>query len=286
MHYVLARLNDHFGKQSLNFVLFQGMLLVLFIGCIDYLTGYYLSFSIFYLIPITFATWFASRNAGIVISSISAVTWLTADLLTVPDLPHHLIPFWNAALRLGFFLIITLLLFQLKTVLERERRLARQDHLTQVYNSRAFYELAKQELNRSHRYGHPLTLAYFDLDNFKTVNDNFGHQIGDQLLATVGEVIRQSIRVSDIAARMGGDEFALLLVESDSETARQLVARIQTNLLAAMRENGWPVTFSIGVVSWQQPLKRVEELIKAADHLMYEVKNNGKNKVRHQEFEN
>jgi diguanylate cyclase (GGDEF)-like protein len=159
-------------------------------------------------------------------------------------------------------------------------------HLTKVYNSRAFYELAKQELNRSRRYRHPLTLAYFDLDNFKTVNDSFGHQIGDQLLAAVGEVIRQSIRASDIAARMGGDEFVLLLVESNSEAARQLIARIQTNLLATMRENGWPVTFSIGMVCWHRPLKQLEELIKAADHLMYEVKNAGKNEVRYQVFEN
>lgn len=286
MHHLFAKLNDHFGKLSPTFVLFQGMLLVLFIGCIDYLTGYYLSFSIFYLIPISFVTWFAPRKAGIAISLISAVTWLSADLLTEPGLPHRLIPFWNAALRLGFFLIITLLLSQLKIVLERERKLARQDHLTKVYNSRAFYEMAKQELDRSRRYRHPLTLAYFDLDNFKTVNDRFGHQIGDQLLATVGNVIRQSIRASDIAARVGGDEFALLIVESDGEAARQLVARIQSTLLAAMRENGWAVTFSIGVVNWHRPPQRVEELIKAADHLMYEVKNAGKNEIRYEIFEN
>ena len=281
MHHIIAKLDDHFARQSQTVILVQGFLLVLIVGCVDYLTGYYLSFSIFYLIPITFVAWFSLRNYGIGISLLSAITWLAADILTERYYPHPLIPFWNAALRLGFFLIVTFLLSKLKEVLERERRLARQDHLTKVHNSRAFYELAKQEIDRSRRYKHPLTLVYLDLDNFKAINDQYGHHTGDMLLATVGDLLRQNIRASDIAARMGGDEFAVLLAESSSDAALQLVSRIQLDLLEAMRGKGWPVTFSIGMVTWQRPSKKVDELIKAADQLMYEVKNNGKNEIKH-----
>jgi len=117
------------------------------------------------------------------------------------------------------------------------------------------------------------------------VNDRYGHQAGDTLLATVGDLLRQNMRTSDIAARMGGDEFALLLAESSSDAARQLITRIQAELLAAMHRNGWPVTFSIGMITWRRPSKKVEDMIRAADHLMYEVKNNGKNEIKHLVFE-
>ena len=108
--------------------------------------------------------------------------------------------------------------------------MARIDFLTGVLNSRAFYQIATAEIQRSGRYGHPLTLAYIDLDNFKTVNDEFGHSTGDELLKTVARTFSDNLRSSDYVARLGGDEFAILMTETSAQAALNVVARIQVLL--------------------------------------------------------
>jgi diguanylate cyclase (GGDEF)-like protein len=257
------------------------VLLVFLVGLIDYWSGYFLSFSIFYLIPVMFATWYANRTAGIFIAIFSGIVWYEADLLAEHQYPSELIPFWNAALRTGFFLIVSHLLNLLNRSLENETRLARLDHLTKVWNSRAFYEKAELERTRSLRYNHPFTMAYVDLDNFKSVNDTFGHDTGDRLLTLVANTIVQNIRRTDILARLGGDEFALLLVETGEDPAVQLMQRIRKNLLHLMKSNKWPVTFSVGMIIYSKPAGSLSQIIREADALMYEVKKSGKNAIRH-----
>lgn len=260
------------------------ILLSIFIGVVDYLTGPYLSFSIFYLAPITFITWYNNRKSGVFVSLLCAVIWLIADVWTEPHYPHPLIPFWNASLRLSFFLIITYLLAAVKAAHAREWRLARLDHLTGVLNHRAFYESAEKELQRLRRYGHPVSLSYIDLDHFKFVNDHLGHAVGDQVLITVGEAIRENARAIDISARLGGDEFVIMLPETDTQPALEFISRLKTKLLGAMQSHNWPVTFSIGIITFQTAPQTLAELVKTADELMYEVKKNGKNDIRHQVF--
>jgi len=262
-------------------VIVLAVLLVLLVGIVDYWSGYYLSFSIFYLIPVMFATWYAGRSAGVLIALLSGIVWYEADLLADHEYPSEFIPFWNASLRTGFFLIISHLLVLLKKSLQNESQLARLDHLTQVWNSRAFYEKAELERTRSIRYNHPFTLVYIDLDNFKKVNDYHGHDTGDRLLTLVAHTIIQNIRQTDVLARLGGDEFALLLVETEEKPALQLLRRIRNNLLAIMKNNEWPVTFSIGMIIYKKPTDSLNKMITEADTLMYEVKNSGKNAIRH-----
>ncbi len=259
-------------------------MLVVSLGLIDYLTGPEIAFSIFYLFPILLVTWFVGRSVGIVISIVSAVVWLLADLLAGHIYSHQIIPYWNMSMRFGFFCITVLIMSKLKYSLEQERNLARTDPLTQVPNSRHFMELANIEINRADRYRHPFTLAYLDLDNFKSVNDHFGHSVGDTLLLSVADTIKKSIRVVDIVARLAGDEFAILLPETGFESARLAVQRIQENLLVCMRKNEWPVTFSIGVVTFVKIASTVDEAIRTADTLMYSVKNGGKNGIKHEIF--
>ncbi len=281
---ILLRADNHFRHSAYRFLLGITILLAVFIGIIDYQTGPYLSFSIFYLAPITFITWYGNRKSGIFVSFLCAVIWLVADVWTEPHYPHPLIPFWNASLRLFFFLIITYLLAALKAAHAREWRLARLDYLTGVLNHRAFYESAEKELQRLRRYGHPVSLSFIDLDHFKFVNDQLGHAAGDQVLITVGEVLRDNARSSDIAARLGGDEFVIMLPETDTQPALEFISRLKTRLLGAMESRNWPITFSIGIITFQTAPKTLEELVKTADGLMYEVKKNGKNNIRHQVF--
>lgn len=257
-----------------------GIVLVCVIGIIDYLTGYEVSFSAFYVIPIGLVTWLTNRRIGLALAVFGALAWLTADLAAQHPYTHPLIPAWNTLIRFAFFVIIALLLAAQKKAIERESELARTDFLTGAINSRFFYQLAQMEIDRAQRRHHPFTIAYVDLDNFKAVNDRFGHMAGDEVLKTTVAAMQSSLRKSDIVARLGGDEFVVLLPETDQAAARTALANLKTNLSQAMREKAWPVTFSIGALTCLNPPATVEVLLKQADDLMYRVKNEGKDAIR------
>jgi len=169
----------------------------------------------------------------------------------------------------------------LKAALEREQSMARTDSLTGAVNSRYFYDLLEREIERNSRYKHPFTISYIDLDNFKQVNDQFGHSEGDAVLRSMVECIQKHIRKSDVIGRMGGDEFALLFPETDSAVAESVLNKVQKTLLADMKTNGWPVTFSIGTLTCRGGTETPDEVIRAVDALMYEVKHNGKNAIKY-----
>ena len=158
------------------------------------------------------------------------------------------------------------------------------DPLTSVANRRAFYDFADRELNKARRYQTPISFLYLDIDNFKNINDHFGHRMGDELLRSVAETIKNSIRAIDLIVRFGGDEFGILLAETGAESAPQVVGKLKKNLLELVRDNGWPVTFSIGVTTFVNPPDRIDEMIDAADAQMYFAKRNGKNRTRYKVF--
>jgi diguanylate cyclase (GGDEF)-like protein len=159
--------------------------------------------------------------------------------------------------------------------------LARTDPLTGAANARTFYETTAVEAGRARRAGRPLTLAYLDLDNFNQLNDGLGHAAGDQALVHLVAVIRLHLRASDLLARLGGDEFALLLPEAGTDGAVALLARLQEKLAVEMAARGWPVSVSIGVVSYLRPPADVDRMIQRADALMYRAKRRGKGRVEH-----
>jgi diguanylate cyclase (GGDEF)-like protein len=172
-------------------------------------------------------------------------------------------------------------LLELRLRLQQEKHLARIDSLTGAANRRAFYEALEGELSRLKRYGRPFSVAYLDLDNLKRVNDDWGHEAGDAVLCMVSATVRNILRRTDTIGRMGGDEFAILLSEADSDTARAATDKFSHHLLDAMRQNLWPITFSIGLVTCLKAAASVEELLKKADELMYLVKKSGKNNITH-----
>lgn len=253
---------------------------VLLLGFIDLFTGYEVSFSLFYLAPISAASWFINRRTGILISIISALAWLTADIMSGHIYSSALINLWNTLIRFGFFVIVTFLLTSLRASYQREQSMARYDRTTGAANSRHFFEIAQSEFDRVRRSGHPFTVAYIDLDNFKYVNDHFGHAQGDEVLRVVSSTVQSHLRSTDVFARMGGDEFAILLSDTGQIGAQAAIPKIRLDLLEKMQNHNWPVTFSIGVVTFSEPPASVDDMLHAADALMYEVKNNKKNAMR------
>jgi diguanylate cyclase (GGDEF)-like protein len=258
------------------------VILIGIIGFLDFVTGWEFSFSIFYLIPISLATWSAGRRAGLAFSMVGAVTWLGVDLASGHPYQYVMIPFWNSIVRMTFFLIMVLFLDSRRRALALEKEISRLDFLTGVASAKTFYEIAEREIIRAQRQPSPLSIAFFDCDNFKTVNDNFGHRVGDELLHTIGAVMKQNLRGLDLPARLGGDEFAVLMPETNAAQARTVIARLQVMLAEAMQRRNWPITFSVGVISSETTPKTAEDLVRQADALMYEIKKEGKNGIKYQ----
>ena len=247
----------------------------------DYLTGPEISFSIFYVLPIAIAAWFGSRTTGILIAVVVAATLNIVEMMSGVEYSHPLIVYWNSIASLGIVLILAYLFSDIRERLQKEREIADTDSLTGSFNRRRFYLHVENEIQRASRYGHPFTIAYIDLDNFKTVNDSHGNQIGDDLLRTVGRVMTAHARETDIAARLGGDEFAILFIETGTHEAASALGKIHAQLRAAMERCAWPVTFSIGLVTYETAPADVRQVLKQADETMYAAKRSGKNRMIH-----
>lgn len=260
-------------------------LLVLVLGLLDYLTGEEISFSIFYLLPVSLTAWYVDTNAGVLLGIASAAAWFIADMTTAQTYSNIAIPIWNAVVRLGFFLIVVFAIAVIKGAYTKEQDLARMDSLTGVVNTRYFYELAERELERAKRYGRPFSVAYMDLDNFKEVNDVYGHGTGDELLCFIAGTISDNVRRTDIVARLGGDEFILLLPESKDGDAGRVVEKLRALILEGMPQYGFPVTLSVGLLTYLAPPQSVEDMVREADTLMYSVKNTTKDAIRQEIIE-
>ena len=150
------------------------------------------------------------------------------------------------------------------------------DGLTNISNHRTLIEYLKAAISDADRTGSPLSIAFFDIDDFKKVNDSKGHVYGDQVLVDVAAIIKGSIRDTDIAGRYGGEEFMVVFQHADLSTASSIAQRIRQSVESRASEGG-PVTISCGVKQYQG--ESLADLIHAADNNLYEAKRKGKNRV-------
>lgn len=253
------------------------------IGLLDHVTGIELRLYPLYVAPVALASWRFGLRIGFVTSTLALAVWAGSNILAGTKTPAWAWVF-NSIAHLTAFSVVVILVASLQRSRKVERRLARTDPLTGLLNTRAFYEVASAELGRQQRYPRPMTLAFVDLDNFKAVNDLHGHKIGDVALVEVAKAMRAATRTTDILSRLGGDEFGLLMPETDLEGARQLLQRLSAGLAQAMASRSWPVSCSVGAVTFDTPPDSVEAIVTAADHLMYRVKASGKSAVHIEPF--
>lgn len=285
LHRYRHHLDEFLSRRSRPVIILIALVGTLALAYVDFGTGYELSFSLFYVLPISLVAWYAGARSAVGFSVLSAVAWEEANRLAGQVYSSAAIPVWNASIRLGFFLFISFLLVALRRQLLREQRMSRTDALTGIANRRGFHESAQAEVARARRSGRPLTVVYIDLDNFKSINDRLGHEAGDELLRVVADTLRSNFRITDTVARLGGDEFGMLLPETGDEVAKVLITKNRALLAEEMRRRQWPVGFSVGVLTCVAAPETVDAMVKLADELMYSVKTGGKDAARFAVFE-
>jgi diguanylate cyclase (GGDEF)-like protein len=266
-------------------VIAGAVLLVAGTAFLDAATGEAISVSVVYAVPILLVTLRLGRAAGLWMNVLCAVArlslvvrWEGPDPFRRPGL------YWNLVVEGATFILLTLMVAALRVLYDRQRLLARTDALTGVANRRSFYERAELEISRARRLEEALTLAYLDVDEFKRVNDELGHEAGDALLRSVAATFVRRVRSTDLVARLGGDEFAILLTSTGFDDSRKVLDELCQTLSVEMKRQSWPVTFSIGAVTFSRPPASADDMLRRVDELMYRVKKEGKAGVRHETF--
>jgi diguanylate cyclase (GGDEF)-like protein len=242
-----------------------------------------LSLLVFYLLPITLTTWFMGLRPGLAIALLSGIVTAAAQILLQPN-AQFLSSGWNAVVLLAVGGIVVDLLHRVKVADAIGQELSRIDAATGAINRRFFLELLEAEFNRAERYKFALTLAYIDLTNFNQLNEQLAPQAGDELLYQFIEQLSQALRANDVVARLDGNEFALLLPQTNDIQAQQVFTRLHPQMKEVLKSDSIQLEYSIGVATFLEMPDTFEELTAETEQLLKTVKTGGKNSLEYQIF--
>lgn len=217
--------------------------------------------------------------SGLTVLYISLLTDVLDEFLTQPGFITTV--FEDTFQVIGYVLVLAgiwLWIAHNKEITDELKLLAATDNLTGAYNRRQFRETIWQELNRAVRYGEALTLVAFDIDHFKAVNDTFGHNRGDEVLKKIADIVRDNIRTTDIFARTGGEEFALITPSTDPASAAETAERLRETINSHSFDSIGTVTVSFGVAGFKKG-DNINAFIDRADKALYKAKELGRNRV-------
>lgn len=272
---------DHLSGWPRPLLIAMFTVFTLLIGLYDYLTHEQAAVSVLYFPLISIACWVVGLRSAVALSLLACVLWILDDLF-MPNRPWPKgFKYWQTAMNFLVYVAFAYMLAKLKITMQWQHRVSRSDELTGLANRAALFEDGRRDLARCRRIRRPLTAVFIDLDEFKQVNDLYGHAEGDRVLRTAATCIRLNTRESDLTARIGGDEFVVIAPEMPYEAAQRYAERLQQCFVAEMGRQGWPVTVSLGVATFNCPPATVDELVKAADDLMYTAKRLQKNSIKH-----
>jgi diguanylate cyclase (GGDEF)-like protein len=266
------------GRRSHLFVSLFTLVLFGLAMASRYLVPPRFSVAFIFLLPISFATWFISWAAGCVIAAAGVVFLLYFELMFTNG--GAAAAYWNGLINLLLAATFIYIFAELRALYLKQIDLSRRDSLTGLLNRRAFMEMLAIENHRMARHHRPLTISYVDVDNFKHINDRYGHAAGDKFLVCLGHHMGNRLRATDYLARVGGDEFAILLPETDQAGARLVLGAVTQAVRRFTAANEHSATVSVGAVTFMSA-SSAETMIAMADQAMYKVKQNGKNNVEY-----
>jgi diguanylate cyclase (GGDEF)-like protein len=250
---------------------------ILLITFLNYLgVGSYYSLDVLYCLPVIQAARLSALRSlrrsdtqmPVLVGAFAALLWTTAEFVAAyPDYPLGAFVL-NAVTRCVAFTIIG----RVVANLWRDRASSRKDALTDLANRIEFFERFEHEQQRSQRSGHPYSILFIDIDQFKGLNDLQGHRVGDDALKTVADILRNNSRQVDTIARFGGDEFVVLFPETDAPSCEILVNRILMAAEKTFNSQGWQIALSVGYASETGTRRSADDILNEADRNMYSMK--------------
>lgn len=244
------------------------------------LTGTYYSVDALYCLPIVQAAHLSAIRAlrrsdtkiPVVIGTLVAIAWTAAEYWAAyPDYPLGAL-LLNVFARSVTFTVIG----RVVAKLWREREYARKDALTDLANRLEFFDRIEVEQSRSERSGLPYSVLFIDIDEFKKLNDQQGHHVGDDALKVVAKVLKDNSRQVDTIARFGGDEFVLLIPETDENSCVILIKRILAAAEQVFQSQNWQISLSIGHATETGKKRDIDAILREADKKMYSIKKAGR----------
>jgi diguanylate cyclase (GGDEF)-like protein len=277
----MNRSTKDFGKVKAGVAALSGAFIIC-TAMIDLITRHQTAVPLFYALAIVAAVWFSWRTAAVAAALLSGVCMsVVASIFATSHTAAGAANIWAQSL---FFLVFAGILLALRYLQDQLHAMSTMDPLTELVNSSHFLNIGNSETDRALRYKHPFSIIYIDIDDFKHINDAMGHGAGNELLKEIAKKIKGMIRRSDTIARIGGDEFALLMPETGESSVRAAMARIQAKVSDIKASGVKSVTFSIGVITNTGQSASFDEIVNMARSLMHEVKRGGKNAVRYSIF--
>ncbi|MPL94857.1 hypothetical protein SDC9_41015 [bioreactor metagenome] len=282
-------LNGKLNKSKYRKIIFIENLafIAMFLGTVIFSGAYQSEYKYIFLFIITSSTIQLGLKSGITIAGISSLAILIMDIVCMPNVAVNK-NFQNDLILSGIFLLTAWPLgFYVKIEGEHISKLedlVNKDGLTGVFNHRYFHDTLREKIILSEKNGEPISMIFVDIDYFKHYNDLYGHQRGDEVLRTIGNILKKNIRSTDIAARYGGEEFALILPNTTEEQALLIADRIRsviekTKFYGEENQPSGVLTASMGVSVFPVKAKSDIELIKSADDALYRAKFFNKNRV-------
>ena len=251
---------------------------IMLIGAFRISTHAEFAFASLVVLPVLVIAWVGGVRNGLIVALLAAAMWVVADIAIERQFSAPWIPWANAVTWWVTYSMVAFLAAQVHLQFEREHELASRDALTGLDNRRSFLDAGTREVERSKRYKRSLAVVFLDLDDFKQLNDNRGHAVGDAALRTTGKTLLDTVRSSDRVARLGGDEFAILLPEIGYNSAVEAGRKLSVAVHTALQEFA-PVTCSIGIAWFGEIDRSFTEMLNVADRMMYDVKASGKHDV-------
>jgi diguanylate cyclase (GGDEF)-like protein len=237
----------------------------------------------FMFVPVVWVGWFArARWCGYAVAAVAASASVMVAMMAETQASLAAASVAGVA-RFGLYLVVLALLGMMRRERAGHQHAVATDQLTGAASARSFRAIALGEVERAQRHQSDLSLAYIDVDDFKAINDRLGHPEGDHVLLAVSHVMRSSVRSTDTVARIGGDEFAILMPEIGASSARAVIERVRGELARLRTNDGEPVRCSIGLVTFDRPPTSLQELVAAGDQLLYRAKDAGKDRIEQAE---
>ncbi len=249
------------------------------IGVFEYFAAPGVSMLLFYVTVTAAASWSIGKKWGTATGAVAAAVELAVRAAAGTDAPLSLA--WDVLTILIVCVAVARLVFYTRRHIEAERDLIRKDYLTGIDNIRSFYEDGVLEMERCRRARVPLTIVYMDIDDLESLNDALGHRVGDRALQSVAATLKDSLRITDIVARIGGDEFAILLPGGDYSQSTTVIRRLQSAVTGVLAGKKWPITVTTAAITYLSIPDSIDHLIKGVEESMTIVKQSTDDPVRH-----